>query len=473
MRVWPRLVVPLALAASACAGSTPAHKDAHAVAGTPQPATTGGKPTRAAMHFAIDYFTLPNGLRVVLSPDHTSPTAAVGVYYDIGFRVEPRDRTGFAHLFEHMMFQGSQNLGKLEFTRLVESNGGVINGSTRFDFTNYFDVVPANTLETILWAEADRMRGLTVTAANLANQKSVVASEVRVTVINRAYGDWPWLVVPQQANKNWYNAHNFYGDLKDIENATLAEVQQFFHTYYVPNNAALVVVGDFDPAVVRGWVTRYFGPIARGAPVARPDLTEPRQERPIVAETVDKLARRPGLAVAYHMPPRNSPAFYAFALIDQILREGHDSALYQTLVRDQGLTGQIDGGINLLGNQFDYSGPMLWIVSAVYDEDKRPEQLIWAFDQAIAGLRDQPVSEATLTRARIKMRSYLYQLVEEFAGIGRVDLLASFALFDNDPEALNRLEAELMKVTPAMIQWTAQEYLRPTNRTLSKLNVAK
>src|SRR5262249_27842067 len=196
----------------------------------------------------VEYYKLPNGLRVVLSPDHTAPIVTVAVYYHIGFRIEPRDRTGFAHLFEHMMFQGSENLGKMEFIRLVQQNGGTLNGSTRFDFTNYYEVVPANKLETVLWAEADRMKGLAINEDNLKNQQGVVGNEVKVNVLNRPYGGFPWLDMPQYANTNWYNAHNFYGDIRDIEAATLPDVTQFFKTYYAPNNAALALVGDFDPA---------------------------------------------------------------------------------------------------------------------------------------------------------------------------------------------------------------------------------
>src|SRR5437588_8551250 len=211
------------------------------------PANAG--PSRAAeFRVPVEYYKLPNGLRVVLSPDHTAPTVCVGVYYRIGFRIEPRDRTGFAHLFEHMMFQGSANLGKMEFIKLVQSNGGILNGSTRFDFTNYFEVVPAHALETALWAEADRMRGLAITGENLKNQQEVVKSEVRVNVLNQPYGGFRWLDLPQYANQNWYNAHNFYGELKEIDAATLEDVTKFFKTFYAPNNAALVVVGDFDPA---------------------------------------------------------------------------------------------------------------------------------------------------------------------------------------------------------------------------------
>ncbi len=185
----------------------------------------------------------------------------MAVYYNIGFRIEPKDRTGFAHLFEHLMFQGSENLGKMEFIKLVQSNGGVLNGSTRFDFTNYFEVVPAHTLETVLWAEADRMKGLAITADNLKNQQEVVKNEVKVNVLNQPYGGFPWLDMPQYANTNWYNAHNFYGDLADLDAATLEDVASFFKTFYAPNNAVLVVVGDFDPAQTMAWIEKYFGPI--------------------------------------------------------------------------------------------------------------------------------------------------------------------------------------------------------------------
>src|SRR5580692_749832 len=215
----------------------------------------------ANFHVPVEYYKLPNGLRVVLSPDHTAPTVCVGVYYRIGFRIEPRDRTGFAHLFEHMMFQGSANLGKMEFIKLVQSNGGILNGSTRFDFTNYFEVLPSNKLETALWAEADRMNGLAVTDDNLKNQQGVVGNEVKVNVLNAPYGGFPWIDLPMAANSNWYNAHNFYGDLTDIEAAKLDEVKKFFATYYAPNNAALAIVGDFEIADAKKLVEKYFGPV--------------------------------------------------------------------------------------------------------------------------------------------------------------------------------------------------------------------
>src|SRR6478672_7776315 len=225
----------------------------------------------------VTYYKLANGLKVVLSPDKTAPTIAVGVYYNIGFRIEPKNRTGFAHLFEHMMFQGSENLGKMEFIQLVQKNGGILNGSTRFDFTNYFETVPSHKLETMLWAEADRMKGLKITQDNLTNQQGVVKNEVKVNVLNQPYGGFPWLDLPQYANVNWQNAHNFYGDLTDLDAATLADAKAFFTTYYAPNNAALVITGDFEPKQGLALVQKYFSAIPSQPQPPAPDLAEPRQ----------------------------------------------------------------------------------------------------------------------------------------------------------------------------------------------------
>ena len=423
-------------------------------------------PAGDSFNVPVEYYKLPNGLRVVLSPDHSAPTVVVGVYYRIGFRVEPRDRTGFAHLFEHMMFQGSQNLGKMEMIRLVQQNGGVLNGSTRFDFTNYFEVMPANKLETVLWAEADRMRGLAITDENLKNQQGVVGNEVKVNVLNRPYGGFPWLDMPQYANTNWYNAHNFYGDLKDIEAATLPDVQQFFKTYYAPNNAALAVVGDFEPADAKKLIDKYFAGLASAPVTKQPDLTEPKQEKEKRVSKVDALAKRPALAFAYHMPDRNTPEYYAMCLIDQLLLQGDDSLLYEELVKRRGFTGSLDGGINMLGNMFNYNVPMLWMASLIHDSSAKPDDIVNAAESVIAPLRDKPIDQATLDRALVKLRSGLYDQLGTFNGFGRADLLASFALFDDNPARINDLEAQFRKVTPKLIQKTAAEYLQPANRTV-------
>ncbi|MGH7541415.1 MAG: M16 family metallopeptidase, partial [Gemmatimonadota bacterium] len=394
----------------------------------------------------VRYETLDNGLKVVLSEDHTAPTVAVAVYYHIGFRIEPRDRTGFAHLFEHMMYQGSENLGTMEFGRLVQETGGVLNGSTRFDFTNYFQIVPAHKLETILWAEADRMSGLAITQDNLTNQQGVVKNEVRVNVLNQPYGGFPWLDLPQLANENWYNAHNFYGELEHLDAATLDDVQAFFDQYYAPNNAALAIVGDFEPGQAMAWVEEYFGGIPAGPPIEMPDISEPRQEAEKRHTKTDPLANRPALAVGYHMPERGTPEYWAMGLIDQILLQGDDAWLHQALVQREGLTGSVNGGINLLGNMLNYDGPMLWTLSLLHDAEASADRILTVADSVIEQIRSAPVDEETLARARVKLRSQLYDTIDGFFGVGRADLLATFALFDDDPSRINTLEERFVEV---------------------------
>jgi predicted Zn-dependent peptidase len=270
-----------------------------------------------------------------------------------------------------------------------------------------------------------------------------------------------------RANTNWYNAHNFYGELADLDSATLDEARAFFKSYYAPNNAVLVVTGDIDPKQVRAWVDRYFAAIPPAPQPPKPDLTEPRQTEERRFTRTDPLATRPAIGLAYHVPPRYTPEWYAFGLLDQILGQGKDSRFYDELVRRRGLTGDVTAGINWgLGNMYDYNGPMLWEVFAFHDTDKPADSLLAAFDAAIAPLRTAPVDRATLDRALVKLRSDLYAQTEAFGGFGRANLLAAFALFDDDPARINRLEAEFAKVTPELLLATAQEYLRPTNRTI-------
>ncbi|MBA3259611.1 MAG: insulinase family protein [Gemmatimonadales bacterium] len=421
---------------------------------------------RSNFHVPVDYHTLANGLRVVLSPDHTSPTVVVAAYYNVGFRLEPRGRTGFAHLFEHLMFQGSPNLPKGHFDRIIEGNGGIGNGSTRFDYTNYFEVVPSHMLETILWGEADRMRGPALTDAALKNQQDVVKNEVKVNVLNQPYGGFPWLDLPMRAFTNWANAHNFYGDFTDLDAATTQEAQEFFRTYYAPSNAVLVVTGDFDPAAVLPFIRRQFESIPSTPRPTTPDVTEPKQERERRFTKEDSLATRPALAIAYQMPERNTPEYFAMGLLDQILIQGEDSRLHQALVQRNQLTGEVSGGINLGESMFAYSGPNLFFASIFHDADKPPERIVAVVDSVVRDLQERPVDPATFERALVKRRSQLFDEMGEFFGFGRANLLASFALFDGDPGRINTIDREFARLTPALLKKTAREFLRPTNRTV-------
>jgi zinc protease len=413
----------------------------------------------------VEYYKLPNGLKVVLSQDKTAPTVVVAMYYNIGFRIEPKGLTGFAHLFEHLMFQGTKNMPKGEFDKIIERNGGVNNGSTRFDFTNYYEIIPSHMLEPILWVEADRMTGLDINQASLDNQRGVVINEVKVNVINEPYGGFPWLDMPQYANENWYNSHNFYGDLDDLESAKLEDVHNFFKTYYAPNNAALSIVGNFEIADAKKWVEQYFGSIPKADVPPVPDIKEPEQTEEKRFTKEDKLINKPALAVAYKMPDRNTPEYYAMGLIDQLLIQGQDSKLYNLIVQQKGYSDDVSGGINyLLGNMFNYNGPMIWMADLIYDSSVSADSIISEFDKAIASL--DKVSQEELDLAIVKIRSFLYDEIGGSFGVGRADLLASFALFDDDPGRINDIESEFRKITPEMIRQTAKEYLRSTNRTI-------
>lgn len=417
----------------------------------------------------VEYYTLDNGLKVILSQDKTSPTAIVAVYYNIGFRIEPKERTGFAHLFEHMMFQGSKNMGKMEFIKLVQENGGVLNGSTRFDFTNYFEIVPSHKLETMLWAEADRMRGLDITQDNLTNQQGVVKNEVKVNVLNQPYGGFPWLDMPQYANTNWNNAHNFYGDLKDLDAANLEDVASFFKTYYAPNNAALSIVGDFEIEEAKTWIQKYFGDIPASDLPEKPDISEPKQteEKSFVKD--DPLANKPAIALAYHMPKRNTPEYYAMGLLDQILIQGDNSLLAQKLEKEKGYTSNVSGGINYLGNMFNYQGPMLWMYDLTYDNETSEDEILSSIDEVMDTLKAK-VDQKMIDQAIVKIRSQLYDDIGGTFGLGRADLLCSFALFDDNPERINMLEESFKEITPEMVKKTIDEYLVKTNRTILKVN---
>jgi zinc protease len=433
------------------------------LAATPAAAQTAP----AKLQVEMQYFTLDNGLRVVLAKDTLSPTVTVGVYYGIGFRIEPRERTGFAHLFEHLLFQGSKNAPKGVHISTISNAGGILNGSTRYDFTNYFEVVPSNALERMLWLEADRMSAPVINDEVLKNQQGVVGNEVKVNVLNQPYSTWPWIDLPMLANTNWYNSHNFYGELKEIEAATVEDAKQFFDSFYKPSNAVLVVAGDIDYAATKAMVEKYYGWMPKAPPVKLPDISEPRQTAEKFRARTDALAPKPGWAAGYHVPARGTPEWFAMGLIDQMLVKGNDSRLYRKLVAETGIAGEVGGGINFpLGNMFNYQGPMLWSFNFTHDANRSRDEIKAAVDAVIEELRTKKVTPEELARARTKMRSSLYSTIDGTGRIGLIDLLAVYALFDNDPNKVNTLEDGFAKVTPELIQKTAQEYLRPTNRSI-------
>ncbi|PYQ36148.1 MAG: insulinase family protein [Acidobacteria bacterium] len=412
----------------------------------------------------VVYYRLPNGLKVVISESHAAPTVTVAVYYGVGFRVEPKGRTGFAHLFEHMMFQGSANVKKMEHAKIVESNGGNLNGSTRLDFTNYYETLPSDRVETALWLESDRMRSLDVSEENLKNQKNVVSEEVRVNVLNQPYALFEWLDIWQNANQNWFNAHNFYGDLRDIEAAKLDEVRQFFKTYYAPNNAALAIAGDVNPDAVRAMVEKYFGDIPLQSVPERPDVSEPQQTKEIRLKQTDKLASVPALALGYHLPDQNSADYAPMVLLDLILQGDESSRFYQRLVKEKAISIDWSGGINFeLGNEFDYDGPMLLVSRTTYKPGHSGDEILKEVDAIVLQVQQQGVTKKELTDAKVRFRSNFYDQLE--STMGKAHLLATFALFHDDPAQINKVLDTIDAVTLDQLQSVARKYLVPENRT--------
>ena len=436
-------------------------------AGVPaaQPPTRTSLPgTSATFSVPVVYRKLPNGLRVVISENHTAPVVTVEVMYRIGFRIEPRNRTGFAHLFEHLMFQGSEHVNKFEHVRIVNENGGTLNGSTRFDHTNYFELMPSNALELAMWLEADRMRSLKITPENLQNQKDVVSEEVRVNVLNQPYGAFEWLGLPQRANTNWFNAHNFYGDLADIQAATIEDVQKFFDTYYAPNNAVVVVVGDATPDEVVRLSEKHFSGIASRQLPPRPDIGEPPQSAEKKFSESDKLARTPALAFGYHLPDRMTRDFFALSLLDPLLVSDESAKLYQALIKENQIASEVSGGFNYgLGNNFDYNGPMLYTFRVDYRPDLKGDDVLKVVDKVITAVQEHGISEDELRQAKVNFRSSFLENLE--GGFGRSDLLAALALYDDDPHRINTILTELDRVTTAEVQTAAKKYLVPANRT--------
>jgi predicted Zn-dependent peptidase len=321
--------------------------------------------------------------------------------------------------------------------------------------------------------EADRIQGLAFVPEVFESERGVIASERRLGVDNDNDA-----LLAETVRATAIMAHPYHWDvigwMSDILSWKRDDIMAYYKTFYAPNNAVLAVTGDYDPVRTKAWIQKYFSDIPSAKLPPAPDLKEPRQEKEKRAGRKDPLAARPALGIAYHVPERNTPQWYAFGLIDQVIAQGSDALLYDELVRKQGLTGEITAGINWgLGNMFDYAGPMLWMAQIFHDTATPSTKLVSAIDGVVERLRTAPLDEATLERARVKMRSDLYANLETFAGFGRANLLASFALFDDDPKRINQLEAEFAKVTPALLQETAREYLRPGNRTVYTIEPGK
>jgi zinc protease len=420
-----------------------------------------GKTAPQEVRIPIEQYTLDNGLRVVFSEDHAAPTVSLCITYDVGSRNELPGHTGFAHLFEHMMFQGSENVGKGEHLILVHVNGGDVNGTTTDDSTIYFERVPANQLDMALFLEADRMRALRINQANLENQRSTVEEERRLRVDNQAYGKTNE-VLSELAYDNFAYKHSTIGSMTDLDKASLDDVAQFFKTYYAPNNAVLALVGDFKSADTLAKIKKYFGGIPRQPAPPAVDMTEPAQTAERRTTVDDAFARLPRLDIVYKTVPANTPDFYALDMLGDILFGGPSSRLYQKLVKEKEVALQVAGGVDFR------RGPALFQAFAIVkpgQDASEVEKLIYEEFERVGkdGVTPEEMRKV-LTQDRL-------QQAESMTGtMSRARMLGQYAVYFHDPDLVNTILSNYSEVTPSDIQRAARQYLGATQRTVVVTN---
>jgi zinc protease len=400
---------------------------------------------------------LPNGLRVILSEDHTAPVYSIIVHYNVGSRDERPGRTGFAHLFEHMMFKGSENVGPGEHFTLIFNSGGNMNGTTNKDRTLYFETLPANQLDLGIFLEADRMRSLEITKANLDNQRNAVQEERRQGLDNQPYGR-SFELIDELAYDNPAYKHSVIGSMADLSAASVEDVASFFKTYYAPNNAVLAIVGDIDPKQTLEKVRKAFGPIPAQPQPPAVDMTEPVQTAERRQRVDDPLARLARVDIAYKVPPRASDDNDAVQVLGTILSSGRSSRLFQKVVREQQLAANINAGRD------SAVGPGLFSIGAMVAPGKTPEAVEAGVLAEIERIKTGPIEAWEIEKAQNNAKRAVVNGLT--SSLQRGTQLAEFASVFNDTARINQRAERIMKVTAADVQRVAAKYLIATNRTV-------
>jgi zinc protease len=415
------------------------------------------QPRPKALEIPIRQYKLKNGLRVVLSEDHSAPTYAISITYNVGSHNERAGRTGFAHLFEHMMFQGSENVGKGEHMILVENNGGDMNGTTTEDRTNYFETFASNQLDLGLFLEADRMRSLVINQANLDNQRNAVQEERRQSVDNQPYGKTSELL-QATVYDNFANKHSVIGSMTDLNAATIKDVQNFFRIYYAPNNAVLTLVGDFEPDAALTKIKKYFGGIPAQPPPPVPDLAEPAQKGERRKTIEDPFAQVPRLDIAFKIPAGNTPDWYALDVLSDVAGGGRASRLYQALVKDKELA------VNVFCYVEEHRGPSTFNVVVLARPGKDLKQVEQAVYAEIDRLKTQPIADWELEAVRMTDRRRTAQRLQ--STLFRAYEIGELAVFYNDPNLVNTRFDKIQDVGKEDLQRVAKTYLIEDNRTV-------
>jgi zinc protease len=400
---------------------------------------------------------LKNGLRVLISEDHMAPVFSIGIVYNVGSRNERKGRTGFAHLFEHMMFKGSQNVGTGEHFTLVYNNGGDMNGGTNQDSTMYYEMMPANQLDLALFLEADRMRALDINKTNLDNQIGTVSEERKQGVDNQPYGK-TFELVPELAYTNFAYKHSVIGSLDDLRAATVDDVAAFFKTYYAPNNAALAIVGDVKTADCLAKVRQYFESIPQQAPPPDVDMTEPPQTAEKRQTIDDPLAKLTRLDIVYHIPQGLTADNDALSMLGSVLSSGRSSRFYDTIVRQK----QLSQSVSAYAGQS--RGPSLFRVGGVVMPGKSVADLEKAIYEEIEKVKAGPIEAWEIEKTRnAALRGFVGTMT---SSLSRAISLSQYAVFYNDPGLINTRYQRLSSITAADVQRVAKQYLTPENRTV-------
>ncbi|HEY7785787.1 MAG TPA: insulinase family protein [Pyrinomonadaceae bacterium] len=406
---------------------------------------------------SIEQFTLANGLRVVLNEDHSVPVVSVAVYYDVGSRNEKFGRTGFAHLFEHMMFQGSENVPKAAHFQYIFNAGGTMNGTTSTERTNYFETLPANHLPLALWLESDRMRSLKVTQENLDNQRHAVQEEKRLRYDNQPYVN-AFLRINELIFKNPANAHSTIGSMEDLDAATIDDVREFFRIYYAPNNAVLTIAGDFERDEVRRLVELYFTDISSQPSPPPVDVSEPAEVAALQETFYDKLAPAPAFVLGWKIPARRTPEFYALSLASELLFEGDSSRLYQKLVKGDESVVSIQGGLD------ERRGPSALYIFAL---PKPGEDVATIRSQIFDEIRRLSTDGPTQPEMEKLRNSLCNDAVRgRQSTMYRAQRLSEYTLYDGDPNVFDAELDHYLSVTADQIKTVVNKYLNVDNRVV-------
>ncbi len=410
-----------------------------------------------SIHVDLKETRLANGLRVITVEDHSAPVIAVAVTYNVGSRNEKQGRTGFAHLFEHMMFQGSENVGKSEHFMLIQNNGGTMNGTTNEDRTNYFEALPANQLELALYLESDRMRSLEVNQTNLDNQRNVVQEERRIGLDNAPYGK-SGETQQELMYDNFAYKHDTIGSMADLNAASVEDVRAFFKMYYAPNNAVLTLVGDFKTADALATIKKYFEVIPRQADPPPVDMSEPEQKAERRASVDDLLARLPRVAVAYKTVPGNTPDFYALQVLANALGGGSSSRLNQKLAREKEMV------TNIGSNAQETRGVGGFFVTATLRPGVKTDDVESAVYEEIARLQKEQIADWELQKAKNGARRNFINGLQ--SSLARANSIGQYAVYYGDPNLINTRLDKVAAVTKDDVQRVANKYLVQTNRTV-------